>query len=566
MGGFGKNVGAVLLTGAIVSVSAGCANISSQKVDPKDFRLRAAEGMVYHLPLRAMRFDVTVAASSRTKEAMDAVDAHKVAIKSKTDEVGHSAKDAVTAVAKAQDAAVAVSRVRGPSEDLKAKARQAQKDAEQALEAQKVAENGLKAAREKLDRLQAELATAKDIRAVTVSVVDNAAVETVADMRSSYLLRYNRNLVADNNVAVAVNSYGLLSISHAQSVNRINEIAANAAASAIALSMGAGPGAGGTPAAPSPTKFVDPFAWSGKSAGPAYVAPMPSTATVSVPEDKAGECREGDKFSVVIDPQSLPNGPSGKYWTRRLCGVEIIVVRDFMPEPDAAVDTRKSDSMASWKAVWGINLYGRAMRNVVYYKQNMTYTVGVCRAMSTTGTPIIASTPSANQQVYEFDASVWNPCVRESHVDGGAAGMDFAHTTSTLKATSPNESPVYHAGISRTVFADSTSDISLNNGVISAVENSGSSELLGAVRVPTSILNAGTSAVSGVFSSLQGISKAQNNYIFSQTAEKLGESGAAASLMGCNAAIAKMQGAVSDGDKAAALAAVKTACPLSEAK
>ena len=59
---------------------------------------------------------------------------------------------------------------------------------------------------------------------VIVTVVNNSVTETIPDPDHVFLLRYNKNYIGENNMVIGVNNYGLLSVTHADTVNKINEI------------------------------------------------------------------------------------------------------------------------------------------------------------------------------------------------------------------------------------------------------------------------------------------------------------------------------------------------------
>lgn len=75
---------------------------------------------------------------------------------------------------------------------------------------------------------------------VTVTIPNNRDTETLPDLENIFLLRYNKNWIGDNNMAVGVSPLGLLTVTHADTINKINDIAANIAIDAAAISMGAG--------------------------------------------------------------------------------------------------------------------------------------------------------------------------------------------------------------------------------------------------------------------------------------------------------------------------------------
>jgi len=82
--------------------------------------------------------------------------------------------------------------------------------------------------------------TEENKKKITVTLCDNRDGETLPDLRNVFLLRYSKNLIGQNNMAVGVSPVGLLTITHADTINKINDIAAYIAIDAAAISTGAG--------------------------------------------------------------------------------------------------------------------------------------------------------------------------------------------------------------------------------------------------------------------------------------------------------------------------------------
>ncbi|MCD2453798.1 hypothetical protein GO003_025825 [Methylicorpusculum oleiharenae] len=145
---------------------------------------------------------------------------------------------------------------------------------------------------------------------ITVSLVDNRGGETLPDLRNVFLLRYSKNWIGQNNMAVGVSPLGLLTITHADTINKINDIATYLAIDFAALSMGAG-----SPI--KPTETSRSTALPTTSITPGEFNPSVYTATF---DKVTTECKPGNYSLLVAACNQKPsNQQSAQFSTGIKC-------------------------------------------------------------------------------------------------------------------------------------------------------------------------------------------------------------------------------------------------------
>ena len=367
---------------------------------------------------------------------------------------------------------------------------------------------------------------------VTVTIVNNYATETIPDPGYVFLLRYNKNWIGANNMAIGVNSYGLLSVTHADTVNKINDIAANIAVDVAAVSLGAG----FSPQADAATRTaLQTF----NVSSPELVSPSnDNSVTFSTTVDK---CKVG-RYSILFDPtdpklfdRKNPNQKISK--PESVCGIDISVERIFGEESKS--NHRHSyrispagfwDEVFNWltKAKSGLDIFHANRFKFeslpgLFYKQDLPYIVTV------------------QQKTQNSDAE---------------AGKMLQPTSSFL-ALSPNESKIYFAPITETLFSDNTSDITLVNGIVNTLKENTDSELLALTKIPSGILGAYTNAAGQIFSSVGKVLDNQHTSQASELSVLLG----AEKIKRCQLAIAINNPAGKTGDALTiAFNNIQTAC------
>jgi len=128
---------------------------------------------------------------------------------------------------------------------------------------------------------------------------------------------------------------------------------------------------------------------------------------------------------------------------------------------------------------------------------------------------------------------------------------------SNFIALSPNESKIFFAPITKTLFTDNTSDITLVNGIISTLEETTDSEVLGLARIPADALGSYTESIGKIFSALGTNVSNEEKMVTNQTAL----AAALAKKQRCETAIAinPLQG-VSEEARVNALTNIQNAC------
>ena len=290
-------------------------------------------------------------------------------------------------------------------------------------------------------------------KAITVKLTDNYATETMPDLSQQFLLRYRKNWVGKNHMAINVNRTGLLSVTHADTISRVNQIANNIAIDVATASLGFG------------------FAPSAPSTQDSPITPKidltPGTSTAmseySVTVNARTSCADGT-YTLLVDPKSI-DPISNKKIIDKTCGVNIEIER-------VARKQGRSYRLDSYH--WD-DLYDRAKSFItnhnlnglpgLFYKQDLPYIV------------TISNSESKSQFI----------------------------------AFSPNESGTYFAPITKTFFTDNTSDISLVNGVINTLHETTDSELLALSKIPSEVLGSYTDSLGKTFGQLGATIKTQND-------------------------------------------------------
>jgi len=327
----------------------------------------------------------------------------------------------------------------------------------------------------------------------TVALVNNYATETTSDTSSVFLLRYRKNYIAENNMAIGVNSFGLLSVTHADSINKFDQIASNIAIDAASI----GTGAGFVPQAPA-GPATQPLTTNSNISGPSYNAPSDNQVIISNlqytspppqtsrPIDNIITCHPGS-YSILFDPNDInrymtdnkidpANIDNFEMPVDSSCGLTITVKRLFS-QYNLKDSFRITGGSSTEDKIW----YGfNGFRNTVdifnfslhsgnsipglFYKQDLPYLVTV----------------------------------------------KHDNAQSQFVALSPNESKIFLAPITKTAFSDNISDITMANGVVLSLKENTDSELLALSKIPSDILGAYTNATGQIFSALGTVVTNQN--------------------------------------------------------
>ena len=358
--------------------------------------------------------------------------------------------------------------------------------------------------------------TEENKKKITVTLSDNRDGETLPDLRNVFLLRYSKNWIGQNNMAVGVSPLGLLTITHADTINKINDIAAYIAIDAAAISTGAG-------AVIKPTETARTSALPTTTITPGTFTPSKYTATF---DKVTTECKAGT-YSLLIDPSNLNDDKP-----QELCGVYVDIEREF--------ENLKYPGNSSWLNPSPNPKYWR------FYADNFLIAKRVARN-------IVAMGP-LDQYAFESVPGVFYKQDIPYKVTIYEKEPKYA---ARFKAFSPNASGVYFAPISETLFTDNTSDITLVNGVVNSLRQNTDSELLGLAKIPASALGAYTNAVGEIF---KGIGAVSENESKAQTSE-LSVLQNAQMITRCQMAIAANNPVGKTGDDlTVAFNAIQTAC------
>ena len=356
--------------------------------------------------------------------------------------------------------------------------------------------------------------TEENNKQIIVSLVDNRAGETLPDLRNVFLLRYSKNWIGQNNMAVGVSPLGLLTITHADTINKINDIAAYLAIDAAALSMGAGALIKPTETARAnalPTTNIEPGIFNLSN----YTATFDKITT---------ECKPGT-YSLLIDPLNLD-----KDNPKKICGLYVYIEREFINLKHPGNSSWLEPSSYGWRTIADyLLIYKRRARNLmamgpldqyalesvpgVFYKQDRPYKVSI----------------------YEKDRNA----------------------EAIFKAFSPNESGIYLAPISETLFTDNTNNITLINGVVNSLKQNTDSELLGLAKIPANALGGFTNALGEIFGGLEKVSSNESQNLTNELSVLWNTQ----MITRCQMAIAANNPAGKTGDELTiAFNAIQTAC------
>jgi len=334
-------------------------------------------------------------------------------------------------------------------------------------------------------------------------------------------------------MAIGVNNFGLLSITHADTVNKINEIASNIAMDVATASLGAG----FVPQSTTPRSALVPST---------IPSPNPFSPPIdsSIKFDVDKSCPIGS-YSLLIDPKdinkpSFGGGTADRTLTQQInieqlsnipykeiCGIKLSIVGLFPPEFENYRDSKRIESIDAQDNLEKAKYYGNYIHNIfsfhshnrgnslpgVFYKQDLPYMVSVWKDAD------CAAEKAAAKKCADKNTSA-TECASENTAAKVCADTVRAFNNQDVKARfialSPNESKIYFAPITRTLFTDNTSDITLTNGVVSTLRENTDSELLALAKIPSAVLGAYTSAVGQTFSSLGTALASRNSY---QTAQ-----------------------------------------------
>ena len=314
-----------------------------------------------------------------------------------------------------------------------------------------------------------------------VTLVNNYATETTPDTANVFLLRYRKNYIAENNMAIGVNSFGLLSVSHADSINKFDKIASNIAIDAASIGMGAGfvPQASAGPTTQSLTTYPG-------NLGVDYITPSNNQVIISKLQNDSTKsnyisCAPGtytvlintDDFNYKRTEKEMPkweskftSHPEPTLTPPQTCNLKIEVTRLF--SQNNLNNSYRMTGGHGLKAMWHslniawnfINIFNSTHSGAsipgLFYKQDLPYLVTI----------------------------------------------QHDNAQSQFVALSPNESKIFLAPITRTAFSDNVSDITMKNGVVLSLKENTDSELLALSKIPSDILGAYTNATGQVFSAL----------------------------------------------------------------
>jgi len=361
-------------------------------------------------------------------------------------------------------------------------------------------------------RIEYTIATddAKDKTSSTVTLsLLTKAYDNRPDLKNMFLLRYNKNYVGQNDMFMSVNRYGLLSYTHSTTVSQVDDIAKGIGASTAAIMLGAG-----TPTGDVSHRLANknPFAASGDQL-PSTDDPIPDIIETFTTKR---ECEAGT-YSILVEPEIAdPFQTKKEIFNETHCGMTIKVKRAFEPKYLGTYSSRlKSPNwlyqiynkldVFHWQQNTGKSLPG------LFYKENLPYIVTI----------------------------------------------EYGDLHYELTALSPNESGIYFAPISKTLFADNGTDITLTNGIMSKLAETTDSEIQGLSQIPADAMGAFTSNIGNIFSQLNTNTQNQTNLTASETAL----TGAMARNQACQIAIATNPIAgVKEEDRGAALAKIVAAC------
>ncbi len=391
---------------------------------------------------------------------------------------------------------------------------------------------------------------------LTITLVNNWATETYAD-DESFALHYNKNAFGQNDFSIGVNNFGLLSLGHSDTIGKADQIASNIAIDVASIGMGAGASIlSATNNNPS-----TPLAINGKVAAGVYTAPPSNAVSYKVNENDLNGCPDGT-YTINIDPTK----PSEM--NQNLCGLQIYAKELFKGQA-YAVDpklhwyqvpkqiNRLVNEIFNTQYDTGLPFYSSYNSwPGIYYREDLPYQVRVlppskntnksgnyissfCKDVTKLSSPANHDDKAvhdeclklANLQHNLFDgfttiiaacktlsdnrknqSIVYDSAYNDCKTIKNMAAPSSQPTTNFL-ALSPNASSTYFAPIAETMFADNSSDVTLSNGIITGMSEAADSELYVLSKIPMDILANSTSAVGQIFSALGNNAKTENDYL-----------------------------------------------------
>jgi uncharacterized protein YceK len=309
-------------------------------------------------------------------------------------------------------------------------------------------------------------------KVITVTIPNNYATDNIPDTDNVFVLSYNKNYIGDNNMSIGVNSMGLLTVTHADTVNKINEIATNIGADIALATYGVGSLSNNNnerkPLSTTPIIEID---------RPNSVALADRSVSYT---SNTCKLNEGD-YSILFNPKELPNNK-----IISICeGIKIEISRLFIANhlhdsfrinPDGFFDNLHNLSTLVKNSIDVIHLHNKGFDNYsgLFYKQEMPYAI-----------------------------SVYNPNYCNESSKRECENYISQNFKSQFIALSPNESPIYFAPITQTLFSDNVNDITLINGVVNSLKENTDSELLALTQIPANVIGGYSSAIGNALSSLQ---------------------------------------------------------------
>jgi len=408
---------------------------------------------------------------------------------------------------------------------------------------------------------------------VTITLVNNYLSETIPDPDNIFLLRYNKNYIGENNMAVGVNSYGLLTVTHADTINKINEIAKNIGADIAIATIGAGTATAPTDQPATRAKALETFSFENKK--PGSIAPSADVSYKFSADSDTPNCNErGEEYDLVFNPKDSINSAT-------VCGKTITVEPIFEQQANLKSSYRIDPEDDGWDSFYNLLTEAKGFLDVthlhnkhntlpgLFYKQDLPYWVKItesgkieqkCSRVNALEAGNESNKESADTRCTADDFK----CADGTDIKTDKNGLKYCASRSPkiyfhALALSPNESKIFFAPITETLFTDNTSDITLINGVVNQLAENTDSELLALTKMPASVMSGYTSALGNVFSNLNTVYTNQGQAQTSQMGVLLG----AQKLARCQMAIdinRALFANKSEEDQATALNNIQSAC------
>ena len=523
-----KSIALICIYGSFLGLN-GCASITSEvicgndigkEVDACEKKKNVGDGIVYYLPKRDIRIDIAVAKSGSAGGGASPTTTVNSTITTSTD----SPQNISTTISSGAKSDKPKSAQRAST---KAKGKNTKSNAKESGDVQKP-----------MDTQKAK---------VTITIPNNRDTETLTVLNHVFLLRYSKNWIGDNNMGVGVSPLGLLTVTHADTINKINDIAANIAVDAAAISMGVG-------ALLKTSDTARTTALPTATITPATFTPSGYTATfneIAVPN----ECKEGG-YTLLIDPTKDKLNPN-------ICGISIDISpvfvnglkngnsswidhEGFFESLDGFYDTSRSVARKIRNLVGQFPLVQYRLYSLpgLFYKQDIPYKVNIYNSDCNKSVDNNKTQNESSNKEQDQDKSKGDKPECKDYV-------------ASFLAFSPNASKVYFAPVTETLFTDNTSDITLVNGVVNSMKENTDSELLGLSKIPATVLGAYTNATGEIFSGLGMVTKNQGTLQSNEQTVLLN----AQKITRCQMAIASnnLTGKTGD-DLTKAYSAIQTAC------